>query len=211
MDHLGHQRFYAVGHDRGVGVAFRIAMDHPDRVRALVVMDGIPRVEALERCDAKFARLSWHWFFLAQPEIPERVIGADPDAWYHLDERAMGPLGYAEMNQAIHSPATVLAMIEDYRAGIGVDADDERADRIAGRRIGCPTLVLWSSRDDMEELYGDPVAIWAGWAGDVRGHPIESGHHLAEENPRDLAQAPVEFFGERREDDPAPRSQVRSS
>ena len=88
-------------------------------------------------------------------------------------------------------------MLEDYRAGLGVDRVHEEADRAAGRTIGCPTLVLWSSRDDMEELYGDPLAIWAAWAPDLRGHAIESGHHMAEENPRDLAAALADFFAER--------------
>jgi len=74
------------------------------------------------------------------------------------------------------------AMCCDYRAGL-------RADRAAGRRIGCPTLFAWSTRDDLVELYGDPLAIWRDWAGDVRGVPIESGHHLAEENPQALTTA----------------------
>ena len=108
----------------------------------------------------------------------------------------MGEEAYEEYCQAIHDPDTVRAMLEDYRAGLGVDRVHEEADRAAGRAIGCPTLVLWSTRDDMEELYGDPLAIWADWAPDLRGHAIESGHHMAEENPRDLAAALVDFFAE---------------
>jgi haloacetate dehalogenase len=86
-------------------------------------------------------------------------------------------------------------MLEDYRAGLGVDRAHDDADRAAGRRITCPLLVLWSSDDDMEELYGDVLAVWRPWAADLRGHAIKSGHHVAEENPGDLAAALSEFFG----------------
>lgn len=195
MEMLGHQRFSVAGHDRGCNVALRLALDHAERVDQLVVMDGVPTVEAVDRCNAAFATSWWHWFFLAQPQIPERIINADPDAWYHLRRQQMGELGYAEMQAAIHDPATVLAMIEDYRAGLGVDTDDGRADADAGRRVECPVLVLWSERDDMEDLYGDPLAIWRRWTRDLRGHSIDSGHHMAEENPYAVARSLIEFFG----------------
>ena len=129
--------------------------------RRLVVIDGVPISEALARCDATFAHDWYHWFFFAQPDTPERVITADPDAWYGQGApRAMGAENYQEFRQAIHDPATVRAMLEDYRAGLGVDREHEEADRRAGRTVRCPTLFLWSTRDDMEDLYGDPLAVW---------------------------------------------------
>ncbi|WP_328473795.1 alpha/beta hydrolase [Actinoplanes sp. NBC_00393] len=194
MRRLGHDRFAVAGHDRGCYVALRLALDHPDAVTRLVVMDGVPISEALARCDAKFARDWYHWFFFAVPEKPERAILADPDAWYTADPRAMGAENYAEFRAAIHDPDTVRAMLEDYRAGLGVDRDHELADRSAGRTVRCPALFLWSTRDDMEDLYGDPLAIWRTWAGDVRGVPIESGHHMAEENPDAVAAALTDFL-----------------
>ncbi|GAA3155662.1 hypothetical protein GCM10010466_53250 [Planomonospora alba] len=97
--------------------------------------------------------------------------------------------------RALHDPETVHAMCEDYRAGLGVDRAADDADRAAGRRIGCPLLVLWAARDDMEDLYGDVLAIWRDWAGDVRGGPIESGHHMAEEAPERLAAELRAFLG----------------
>ena len=157
-------------------------------------MDGVPIIEAIERCDARFAELWYHWFFFAQPEKPERAIGADPVAWYRPDQDLMGDENYAELLAAISDPAVVRAMLEDYRAGLTVDLEADRADRLAGRTIGCPTLLLYSSRDDLETLYGDPLAIWRTWADDIRGGVIDSGHHMAEENASDLAAALINFL-----------------
>ena len=195
MRALGHERFAVAGHDRGAYAAFRTAMDHPDAVAALAVLDAVPIAEALDRCDARFAASWWHWFFLGQIEKPaERVISADPDAWYTATDEFMGLEAFADYRLAIHDPQTVHAMCEDYRAGLGIDRAHDEADRAAGRRVGCPTLVGWSTRDDLEDLYGDPVAIWRAWAGDVRGCRIESGHHMAEEAPEALAAALAEFL-----------------
>jgi haloacetate dehalogenase len=195
MSALGHATFAAVGHDRGCYVVLRMALDHPDVVSRLVVMDGVPISEALARCDARFARDWYHWFFFAQPDKPERAIMADPDAWYSSARpEAMGEENYREFRAAIHDPATVRAMLEDYRAGLGVDREHEEADRRAGRTVRCPTLFLWSARDDMEKLYGDPLAVWRPWADDVRGERIDSGHHVAEENPDALAAALGRFL-----------------
>ena len=101
---------------------------------------------------------------------------------------ALGAENHADYLAAISDPDTVRAMLEDYRAGLGVDRAADDADRAAGRRIPCPTLMLWSSRDDLEELFGDPLAIWAEWTTDLRGgRPIDSGHHMAEDAPEELA------------------------
>ena len=189
MQRLGHEQFAVVGHDRGAYVAQRLALDFPDLVTRLVVMDAVPIGEALARADAKFAAMWWHWFFLGQEDKPaERIISADPDAWYRATRAQMGEDNYADYRRAIHDPQTVHAMCEDYRAGLGVDRAADDADQIAGRRITCPMLLVWSSEDDMEDLYGDPLAIWQSWATDLRGHAIRSGHHVAEENPDALAE-----------------------
>jgi haloacetate dehalogenase len=194
MRRLGHDRFTVAGHDRGSYVALRLALDHPDAVDRVALMDSVPIGEALARCSATFASAWWHWFFFAQPDKPERAILAGPDAWYGGGPDAMGVEAYAEYRAAIHDPTTVRAMLEDYRAGLSIDRAHDDADRAAGRRLTCPTLVLWSTRDDLEDLYGDPIAVWKGWADDVRGHPIESGHHMAEDAPNELADALLRFF-----------------
>ncbi|UWF77773.1 MULTISPECIES: alpha/beta hydrolase [Microbacterium] len=198
MSHLGHECFAVMGHDRGSYVAFRLALDHPDRVIALGVFDGVPLTEHLDRGGTRFVLRWWHWFFFAQPEIPERVIGRDPDAWYqsrhHGDPAIMGEENHAEWRAATHRPEVIRAMLEDYRAGVTVDAELERADRAAGRRLTMPVLSLWSQRDDLEELVGDPREIWREWADVVEGRAIDSGHHMAEEAPEEVAAAVTGFL-----------------
>jgi haloacetate dehalogenase len=199
MERLGHRTFAVVGHDRGSYVAMRTALDHPDAVTHLAVLDSVPIAEALDRTDARFAAAWWHWFFFAQPDKPERAIMADPAAWYgaHAPGKveALGEENHADFLAAISDPDTVRAMLEDSRAGLGVDRAADEADRAAGRRIGCPTLVLWSGRDDLEELFGDPRAIWADWTTDLRGgSPIDSGHHMAEDAPEELAAELARFL-----------------
>ena len=197
MEHLGHDRYAVAGHDRGAPVALRLTLDHPDRVARVAFLDSLPLVEHLDRITVKFAVDWWHWFFFAQPETPERVITADPEAWYKADQEGkrerMGAENHDEWLEAIRDPEVVRGMLEDYRAGLTVDREHEEADRAAGRRITCPVLVQWSLRDDLEEQHGDPVAIWRGWADEVRGHAIDCGHHVAEEAPDELAAVLGDF------------------
>jgi haloacetate dehalogenase len=199
MDALGHNTFAVAGHDRGTYVAYRTALDHPDRVTKLVVMDGVPAVEALERTDAKFAAMWWHWWFFAQTAKPaERVICADPETWYEAwtsnSPAALGPENHADFLAAIRNPATVHAMLEDYRAGLGVDRRADEEDRAAGRQIRCPAMMLWSTRDDMEEVYGDPLEVWRPWCPQIVGHGIDSTHHVAENAPDELVKSLVDFL-----------------
>jgi haloacetate dehalogenase len=191
---LGHEQFSVVGHDRGSLYAFRLALDHPTAVTRVALLDGLPVSEHLDRADARFATAWWHWFFFAQPEIPERVINADPDSWYHGDPEVMGADNHAEWRSAMRDPEVVRGMLEDYRAGLTVDYADEVAARAGGHRVRQPLLLLWSLQDDLEDLYGDPRRIWRGWADDIRGHGIESGHHMAELAPAALTDALRDFL-----------------
>jgi haloacetate dehalogenase len=196
MAHLGHERFAVAGHDRGSLVAFRTAMDHPAAVTHLVVMDGLPVLEHLERTDARFALAWWHWWFLAQSDKPaERVINADPDAWYRVpDAASIGPGNHADLWAALHDPAVVHGMAEDYRAGLGIDRDHEAADRAAGRQVRCPAMLLQSAHDDLD-IHGDPAAIWQPWlARPLDRRMIDSGHHQAEQAPAAVAEALLDFL-----------------
>ncbi len=194
MRTLGHEQFAVVGHDRGSYYGLRLALDFPQHVTRVALLDCLPISEHLDRAGAQFATAWWHWFFFAQPALPERVITADPDAWYHGDPNSMGQENYDEWQAAVHDPAVIRGMLEDYRAGLTVDAHDERADRAAGRRVQLPLLVMWSTRDDLEDLYGDPLLIWHDWADNVTGHGIDSGHHVAEQAPDELAEALASFL-----------------
>jgi len=194
MASLGHDRFHVAGHDRGSYVALRLTLDHPRAVERLAVLDGIPITEHLTHGGWEFARRWWHWFFFAAPEKPERAILADPARWYGGTPEHMGQHAWAEFQAAIHDPDTVRAMLEDYRAGLGVDREHEEADRAAGRRVECPTLLLWSRLDDLELIHPDPLARWRDWATDISGHSIETHHHMAEEDPKGLARALSEHF-----------------
>ena len=195
MSELGHDRFAVVGHDRGSYVAHRLAVDHPQVAAKLVFMGAVPIGEALARADTRFASAWWHWFYFGQTDKPaEPVINADPDAWYGITPEHMGEEAFADLRRALHDPEVVHAMLEDYRAGLRADRDADDADHAAGRRVSCPTLVLWARRDDAEELYGSLLPIWRGWAEEVTVTAIDSGHHMAEEAPDELARALLDFL-----------------
>lgn len=200
MHALGYERFAVVGHDRGAYVATRLGLTHPSRVDRLAVLEGMPLVERLERTDWRFALSWWHWWFFGQlDQRAERAINADPDAWYGATPEYMGEEAYADLRRALHDPAVVHAMLEDYRAGLREDREHEEADRSAGRRITCPLLVVSLLRDDQELDYGVDIAeIWRTWATDVRCATIDSGHHVAEEKADELARILLDFLADGR-------------
>lgn len=195
MRHFGHQRFAVAGHDRGGRCAYRLALDHPSSVSRLAVLDVIPTGEAFRRADMAFGLGYWHWFFLAQPSpLPERLIGADPDAYFfpdlHLPWRDGEAL--ADYLRCVRDPGTIHAMCEDYRAGASVDFDLDEADR-GVRRIACPLLALWGRQGRLEAWY-DVLAIWRVWADNVWGQSIDCGHYLPEEAPEATCAALRDFF-----------------
>jgi haloacetate dehalogenase len=191
---LGHERFAVVGHDRGARVAYRLALDHPERASALAVLDIIPTGEHFWRTDRDFAMAYWGWFFLAQPApLPERMIEADPDLFYLRGNRAIfAPEALEAYRRSFLDPATIHAMCEDYRAGATIDTRIDRADREAGRRIACPVLALWSLKGFLPRY--DPLAVWGLWAEDLRGHGLDCGHFLPEEAPADTLAALAPFL-----------------
>lgn len=192
MSGLGYERFAVVGHDRGAAAAIRLALDHPAKITKLAVLDGLPIGAHLQRCDARFARSWYHWFFLAQQELAAAMIIENPDLFYggryHDTPLAMGVENWADFQRAIHDPETVLAMCGDYRAGLEVDRQHDDEDRANGRKIACPVLALWAAKDDLGELYEDLPAVWAEWADDVQVRSIDCGHHMAEEAPVELVR-----------------------
>ena len=203
MDQLGHERFVVAGHDRGGRVAYRMALDHPDRVVGAAVLDVVPTAEVWARADAAMALGYWHWGFLAQPApLPERLIGADPDAFFDFHVRRLG-LGKAPgrypaplmeaYRRLLDDPGVVEAICEDYRAGATVDREDDEADR--GRRgIGCPLLVLWSATGALPKFYGDVLDVWRPWATELRGRGVEGSHFLVEDQPEQVVRTLTAFL-----------------
>ncbi|MES2452076.1 MAG: alpha/beta hydrolase [Pseudomonadota bacterium] len=194
MRSLGFDRFAVVGHDRGARVAHRMALDHPEQVTRLVLIDIAPTATMYDRTDKEFATRYFWWFFLIQPfDLPERMIAADPDFFLdrHLAgqikvEGAVDPRVLAEYRRCYRDPATRHAICEDYRAAAGIDLEHDAED--GDRRIEVPLLALWGGRGTVGALY-DVLATWRDKARNVSGHPIDCGHSPQEEAPRDLLQA----------------------
>jgi haloacetate dehalogenase len=196
MRHFGFDRFDVAGHDRGGRVAYRLALDQPQRVGKLATLDILPTGEHFRRADMKFGLGYWHWFFLAQPyPLPEKMIGADPD-WFFTGRPNRGsvhaPEAVEDYLRCYRNPATIHAACEDYRAGATYDFALDEADR-GHKKIASPLLALWAGRGEVGTWY-DVLAVWRDWADDVRGGPIDSGHFMAEEAPDETYTALREFF-----------------
>ena len=206
MAQLGLEHFSIAGHDRGGRVAYRAALDHPDRVDALAVMDVLPVDAVWDRADARLALGFWPWSLLAQPEpLPERLIGAAPDAvignalspQWGSPADAFDPAVRAAYTAALSDAAHIHAICEEYRAAAGIDRDHDAADRAASRRISCPVLALWSASGPLSAWYDDdggPLALWRELATNVTGEPVDGGHFFPEERPAAIANALRGFF-----------------
>lgn len=201
MDQLGHDRFRLGAHDRGARVAHRLALDYPDRVSRLVLLDIAPTLAMYSQTTEAFARAYWHWFFLIQPApLPERLIDADPVAYIqevmgrrHAGLSVFAPEALAEYRRCIALPGTSAGICGDYRASAGIDLDHDRADLAAGRRLSMPVHVLWSAQGTVGQCF-DVLAEWRRVADDVTGEPLECGHYLAEEQPEQVIAAMRKVF-----------------
>jgi haloacetate dehalogenase len=205
MSALGHDTFGVASHDRGARVAHRLALDFPDRVSRLALMDIIPTLEHFERADTAFAMGYYHWFWLAQPHpFPENLINAAPEEWFaaHTSREPKGddffhPEALSDYLAAVRTPAMISGMCEDYRAAATIDLDHDRASRAAGAKITCPALVLWGAQGKIEQWY-DPLKIWADYCAlRPTGQALPTGHYLAEEAPDAVVAQLLEFFSAR--------------
>jgi haloacetate dehalogenase len=203
MNALGRSRFAIVGHDRGARIAYRLALDHPEAVTKLGILDILPTAEYWDLADRKFAVNAFHWGFLARDGgLPERLIGHDPDFFQDYlmqlwagDYGALDPEALQEYRRCFRKPENIAASCADYRAGYTIDDAQDRADRAAGKKIACPVLVL-SGDQYLSTGENQAVDIWKRWATDVRGSLIQSGHFVAEEKPQDVLAALVPFLKE---------------
>lgn len=200
MRHFGFDRFDVAGHDRGGRVGYRLALDHPQAVRRLTVLDIIPTGEVWARADRRFALGYWHWSFLPQPNA-EALIAPDPELFFFRAQFRSLLTGFAEAYadylECAKDPKTIHAMCEDYRAGATYDRLADEADKAAGRTLGCPVQVLWGAKGALAAWY-DTLAVWREWAPDLRGQAIDCGHFLPEEKPAETLAALGGFHAEGR-------------
>ena len=200
MDHLGFARFSLAGHDRGGRVGYRLCLDHPQRVERFAALDIVPTLEVWDEMDWRRALGTYHWPFLAVPApLPERLIGAEPEFFVrHLIQRwagraqAFDPEAVSDYVAQFRDPAVIAATCEDYRAGASVDRDDDLADRMAGRKIACPVLVIWGH--DYSASAASPAEVWRRWADRVEEVALDCGHFVMEERPQACADALLSFF-----------------
>jgi haloacetate dehalogenase len=205
MERLGFQRFSIAGHDRGGRVAYRLGLDHPDRVDRMAVLDILPTTTVWDRADARFALGYWPWVLLAQPEpLPERLLSAVPEAviddalgGWGSPATTFGPDVRAAYVEALRAPAHAHAICEEYRAAATLDRTHDDADVKEERRIERPVLALWSGDGPLSTWYaeaGGPLALWRQWATDVHGRAVDAGHFFPEEIPEETADELERFL-----------------
>ena len=200
MKGLGFHEFFLLGHDRGGRVSHRLAMDFPESVLRLMLLDISPTLTMYENTTMEFAKGYWHWFFLIQPEpVPETMIGANPEYWLknHMGRHAgtgiFSPERWAEYLASTSNPESMHAMCEDYRAAASIDLVHDRADRAAGKKMGMPLRVLWGEHGLVNQCF-KPLDDWKAVAHDVSGKTVPSGHYIPEEIPAILLAEATQFF-----------------
>jgi len=199
MTALGVSRFAVAGHDRGGRVAYRLALDFPERVAGAAILDVIPILEMADRLTYTSARQMAHWFWMAQPStVPETLIGLDPSLYLRHIIDSWGGANvidrdvFEEYLRCMRKPEVLAAIGAEYRAD-QLDLEHDRADRKLGRDITCPLMALWAQGGLVEE-FGDPIAIWRAWAEPVSGQAIPGSHFLMEESPQQIAALLIPFL-----------------
>ncbi|MCL9642130.1 alpha/beta hydrolase [Rahnella bonaserana] len=201
MAALGFNQFSVVAHDRGARVAHRLALDHPQAVKRLVLMDIAPTLSMYRQTTETFARAYWHWFFLIRPApLPEALIKADPDLYLRsvMGSRSAGmqPFtkeAYADYLRCLQLDGTARGICEDYRASAGIDLQHDEVDLNAGRKVKCPLLVLWGEQGTVGKCFA-PLAEWEKVAENVQGEALPCGHYIAEEQPELLLEKVLPFL-----------------
>jgi haloacetate dehalogenase len=202
MERLGYREFAVAGHDRGARTAHRMCLDHPARVRKAALIDILPNYHIWKHASQKWAMSSWHWLFMAQPApFPERMMESVPAQWFmerKLSKPGIGlgffdPAAFAEYVRCF-TPKTIRGSCADYRACATCDLEMDTADRTAGRKVGCPLLVLWGAQSHTGKVYDDVLAIWRDYGTDVSGGPLDCGHYVQEQAPDETYDRLIKFF-----------------
>ena len=201
MQSFGFAQFSVLAHDRGARVAHRLALDHPDAVTRMILLDIAPTLAMYTQANEEFARAYWHWFFLIRPTpLPETLIEADPENYLRtvMGNRSagMGPFtddAFSEYLRCLKLPGAAIAICEDYRASAGLDLEHDQADIDAGNKLNCPLLVLWGEKGTVGRCFS-PLHEWQKVALNVDGNALASGHYIAEEVPELLLEYTLGFL-----------------
>jgi haloacetate dehalogenase len=201
MQSLGHARFQVLAHDRGARVAHRLALDHPQAVQRLMLLDIAPTLAMYRNTTEAFARTYWHWFFLIQPPpLPEALIASDPVRYLrsvmggrHAGLQAFAPQALAEYERCVAMAGSAESICADYRASAGIDLQHDQADVDAGRQLTQPLRVLWGEHGAVGRCFDVP-ALWRAAAADFSGRSLPCGHYIAEEAPPLLLDESLTFF-----------------
>ena len=202
MGHLGFDRFSVAGHDRGARTAHRMALDHPDRVDRLALLDIVPTHHVWTHASKQWATKSWHWVFMIQPpDFPERMMGAVPPEWYMQKKLSKPGIGLAPFSDEAFAEyvrcftdKTIRGSCGDYRAAASIDFEHDSADFEREHKIARPTLVLWGNQSHTGTVYGDVLDVWRRYAADVVGRGLDCGHYVPEEAPDAVYEAFIQFF-----------------
>ena len=200
MAHLGYDRFFVAGHDRGARVVHRLCLDHPERVRKAALLDIIPSHYVFTHTSMAWAMKSWHWSFMAQPaDFPERMMASVPPDWYMEKKLSKPGIGLAPFSEEAFAEyvrcfteKTIRGSCEDYRATATIDFELDEAD--LDRRVELPMLVLWGRHSHTHKVFEDVLGIWETKAADVTGHAIDCGHYVNEEAPEEVTAEFRAFF-----------------
>lgn len=201
MQSFGFTQFSVLAHDRGARVAHRLALDHPDAVSRMVLLDIAPTLAMYTQANEEFARAYWHWFFLIRPTpLPETLIEADPENYLRTvmgtRSAGMGPFtddAFSEYLRCLKLPGAAIAICEDYRASAGLDLEHDQADIDAGNKLKCPLLALWGEKGTVGRCFS-PLHEWQKVALNVEGNALASGHYIAEEIPELLLEYTLDFL-----------------
>lgn len=195
---LGHETFFLMGHDRGARVAHRLALDFPERVEKLIVLDIVPTHTIFSRTGRELAAAYWHWFYFQAPDLPEIMIRNSAEPFLQTMFRslswrpdAIDDLLFAEYLRAFTLPGTIRCGLEDYRAAATIDYEDDERD--LGTKLSCPVYTIWGQFGKMESLF-DVVDTWKEKADNVMGKSLPCGHFIPEEAPDELLSEIVPFL-----------------
>lgn len=195
MAALGHREFLLAGHDRGGRVAYRLALDHASAVKRLALLDIVSTRAVYEQGGMELARRYFHWYFLIQQQpFPERLIGCDPAFWLR-EFLPPGSTMFEEYLRTFGTAEGIHATCEDYRAGFYVDLPHDKADVAAGRKITCPTLILWGRRGAVGTVF-NPLEVWRDLVASPIGEGLDCGHFIPEERSADTLRALLSFLRE---------------